>query len=261
MKLDFTDSVYMLKKRTDDPEPLQKELSLYFERFEFFEIEGVSKPVNAGTIECSLYEILRHEKTDETAMDITRNHLAMIQKAYQEGKQTALFLEDDVHFELREMETWRDRLLSWVHPSHHHVWDILYLGYCPFPLILSFWTAPGFIRVFTPLTSHAYVLNRHGMEKILGYASTTEGKKPCHIDKMFTKIPSMRKYAVFPMMAFQKKDPALYLKACDHISTHISFTTLCKTFEWLSLFFPILFLFLLIWFVYRMIVYRFHRAM
>jgi hypothetical protein len=52
------------------------------------------------------------------------------------------------------------------------------------------------------------------------------------------------------MTAFQNKDPALYLKACDNIGFHMSFSSTCRLFEWVSIIFPILFFIMIILLVY-----------
>lgn len=233
---DFIDHVSVLTLREKDHTTITERVKSSFgERYTLFEVHGEPKSANGGEIGSSLWDILCHKAVDATALDITKNHLSMIQEAYSKGYENVLFLEDDAVFETISAEK-EKRFSDWV-TRNKQKWHILFLGYCTWPLPLSFLVSRDVVRVYTPLTAHAYILNRHGMEKILMFCSKQSNTQH-HFDKILCMIPGFRKYAIFPMMCFQENDPALYTKALDHIGINISFAKLSRLIEFFSVLLP-----------------------
>jgi hypothetical protein len=56
---------------------------------------------------------------------------------------------------------------------------------------------------------------------------------------MISTLPGMRKNARFPMVAFQKKDPALFIKGCDRLGLKVSLRTISRWIQHASLVLPV----------------------
>ena len=174
----------------------------------------------------------------------------MIREAHSQGHELVLFLEDDALFTPISVEKER-RLQEWM-LKNTKKWDIFFMGYCPWPVLSTMMVHRDVVRVFTPVCAHAYVLHRKGMEKMLMFLENPDHRK-WHFDKIFNKIPNFRKYAAFPMISFQEVGPALYTKAIDRVGVNLSFTTLCRGMEFVSLLLPVIILLLLVYFVFQKI--------
>jgi hypothetical protein len=249
--LELIDNIYILKLKKNDTNELEKNIKSIFpnKNYELFEVDGNTTNRNEGSINLSLWKILNHNFVDDVAKDITKNHIAMIRQAYMANYNYVLFLEEDARIENINKKKW-DRVNKWL--STKNKWDIFYFGYCNWPILFSFFITRDIIRLYSPLAAHSYILNRRGMQKILNYTENGNKNMNIHIDKMFSILPNFHKYAIFPMISFQSKDPALYTKACDKMNINISMKTLCKTIQYLSLFLPILFIILLSWILIRL---------
>lgn len=213
--------------------------------------EGVGAQHNDGQVTSSLWDILCHNTIDKVSIDIFKNHIAMIEQAYKDDTvQHALFLEDDARFPSWNASKWQ-RIESWL---QNHRWDIFYLGYCNWPYPWSTFVTKDIVQISSPLTAHAYILNRTGMAKILSTVDRNPHyRDTVHIDKLFTMIPSFQKYGMYPMASFQEKCPGLYLKACDKLKVRILFKTCCQWNEQFSVIFPILVIFISMFFICKFI--------
>lgn len=205
-----------------------------------YRTKGSLEIQNQGNLQDSLWDILSHSTINQTSRNITMNHINMIQMAHQQQLSTVLFLEEDCFFPNGSLSI--QRLSQEINSLKQQTsyWDIFYLGYCPWPILWSTFISSSIVKVSSALTAHSYVLHTHSMEKILQQFAHSPHYKDMHIDSFFSKLPNFRKYAQFPMTAFQNKDPALYLKACDHIGLHMSFRSTSRLFEWVSVILPIL---------------------
>lgn len=247
--LDFIDAVRVLTLRSKDHEPLHKRYGEYFgSRYKLFTVEGTPKSTNGGDIGFGLWSIMKHDTADATALDITRNHIEMVREAHAEGHERVLFLEDDAYFQPLDPRK-EQRMRSWLEKNHEK-WDIFFMGYCPWPILCSFFITRDVVRVAHPVCAHAYLLNRKGMEKLLMHTEDPRNREH-HFDKIFNLVPRFRKYAVFPMISFQDDGPALYTKAMDHLGASMRFTTVCLLLEWISVFVPFMVLLVLMGVVYR----------
>jgi len=236
--LDFLSHVFILTLKDKNHDVLRKRYDALFpSRYTLFEVDGTIKSANGGEIGSSLWRIIQHNEADATALDITKNHTSMIREAHSQGLEQVLFLEDDALFEPLDPGK-EKRLQAWM-ARNASKWDIFFMGYCPWPVLATMMVARDVVRVYTPVCAHAYVLNRGGMEKMLMYLEDPDHRRH-HFDKIFNLIPRFRKYAAFPMISFQEIGPALYTKAVDQIGVRVSFTTLCRTLEWVSLLIPML---------------------
>jgi len=122
----------------------------------------------------------------------------------------------------------------------------------------NFFIHSGIVKVASPLLAHAFILNKRGMEKILNYTEYGRQHMNCHFDKLIgSKVRTLQKYAVFPMFAFQGKNPALFQKALDKMNVQISIRSLCKWNEALSICIPFLLILMIIWLCYRYLFRRF----
>jgi len=210
--------------------------------------------LNEGKLSDNLWNILNHSTKDEISLDIMKNHLDMISKAYSEKQKFVLFLEDDAFFPSSFQKKRFQTQMQYL-KKNIMTWDIAYLGYCPWPWLFSFFITSSMIRLHSALTAHSYVLHFHSMEKIIQNIQLNPEKKLLHIDRFFSEWKELKKYAIFPMICFQEKDPALYVKACDHVGFYLPFSFTCRLLETISLCLPILFFVFLIIFVLLWIFY------
>lgn len=235
---DLFQGVFLLViQNKDNTRVIDRCRAIFGSRLEVYEAPGSQKSSNAGNFTKSFMSIIRHNTVDDTARDIAANHIAMIRLAREKGWHSCLFLEDDAEFDKISREK-EHRAQSWLSKNQ---WDMFYLGYCPWPILFSVLTTRDIVRVFSPLTTHAYALSRDGMDKVLMHVEKVGCDKD-HIDKLYAQVPLMKRYALFPMVSFQNQDPALYVKACDYLRLSVPFRSLCRTFEWVSVLWPICFL-------------------
>jgi hypothetical protein len=215
-------------------------------QLEYYITKGVGTTQNDGTMNSSLWKIMCHDTIDKISIDIFKNHVNIIKKCFHNPNiQTVLILEDDAYFPNWDQVKW-NKTEQWLQQNPQR-WDIFFLGYCNWPTMWSKITTRNIVKLSSPLTAHAYILNKNGMFKILKTIEKNPHCKKMHIDKLFTKIPKFYKYGSFPMVSFQEKCPGLYLKACDKMGVRVLFSTCCKWNEWVSVILPIIvYLFLLV---------------
>ena len=116
------------------------------------------------------------------------------------------------------------------------------------PILWTSFVHPFVVKPFSPLTAHAYIINRNGINKILDMIQQNPALKDHHIDKLLANESSINKKAAFPMISFQEKDPSLYLKACDKIGIYIDFIKFSRINENISIYIPFVIYFFLILF-------------
>lgn len=239
----YGEKIYILGlERKDSPQWRSEfESILPKEKIEFFIGKGIQNPKNDGTFDTSLKSIMNFEICDPVSKDIFQNHVKILQDAYEKNYSTIMVLEDDATFPNWDSEKW-DRIQSDLQ-KYQAKWDICYLGYCQWPFFLSTFFTRDLIRIKTPLTTHAYVISRTGIEKFLSfYQSLPDLEKRYHIDKALHKTPTMKMVGVFPMIAFQKTCPALFVKAFDKLNCRLLFSTFCRINEWVCVCLPFLLL-------------------
>ena len=247
----FGDTVAVLCLRKNFTEELQNHFSIFKNKVEFELVDGIKNSTNEGDVDVSLWKILQHSTIDNVSIDILQNHLKLIQKHLDAGTQTILIMEEDARFpdmSEKKMKLWNETN-KWLQ-ENQKIWDIFYFGYCNWPFPVSLFHQSNIVRLFTPLCAHAYCLNRSGMEKIINSIQNDNFHHTIHFDKLLTRVPTLRKYGVFPQLSFQETCPALYVKACDMMNKNISFQTFSKFNERLSVVLPFLFIFLLFIIIY-----------
>lgn len=194
----------------------------------------------------SLWDIFQHNITDEISNHIACNHLYLIARAYKAGYANVVILEDDAEFVLPLPESKLQRAVQWLETES---FDICYLGYCPWPIPVSFWMTSDIVRIVSPYCAHAYVLSRQGMEKVLTHAKTRNLHHfDIHYDRFLAEIPNFIKYGIFPMVCFQSIDPALYRRACQTLFSQRltevgivpSFRTVNRVLEYIAVIVPCL---------------------
>jgi len=243
----FVDIAYILKlKSRPRPETLLSQLPNSF----LYEVEGI-KMNGEGEINVSIWSIFGHNHTNPVSLDITKNFIDMIKHAYYKQYHRVLFLEEDAMFSESISPSKLSFVENWL--SHYDTrWDVFYLGYCNWPYPCSWLINPHVVKVSCPLLTHSFILNRRGMEKILNYTEYGKLNMNQHFDKMIgTCIKSLQRYAIYPMISFQSKNPALLQKALDKLNMQLSCRTLCRWNEHLSLFLPILLLCCFIYFILK----------
>lgn len=213
--------------------------------YEIREFKSAKKIINDGGEKVdTLYEIYKHNICDETCKNIASNHLKLIQEAYDKNLENILILEDDAIFEKISAKR-LFKVISWL---TRNKWDMFYFGYCPWPILASVPITQNILKIFSPYCTHCYVINKSGISKLVNNLKNYRGE---HIDYWYSKQKNMLKYAIFPAISFQSGDPALFKKAVQKIGVNISFTSVSKLLEVLSLIIPLFIIFLVIFVLYK----------
>ena len=252
------DKIFVLSLLKNRTKVENKFSSLFSERDRidrlcFFFTEGDKNNknhINNGNYDASLQEILSHTAVDTISTNIFRNHISILEIAKNQNFETIMILEDDA--------TWTQSSANKMIPivnayikKNQNKFDMLYLGYINHPYICSYFNVFNFniVRPVSPLTAHAVIITKQGIEKILYYHRTLYPAFNVHLDKFYSTCTALNKTAVFPQYIFQDKQPALYVKAMDKLGLKIPFNLVCKINEILSIlvsFLLFLFLFLVV---------------
>ena len=252
------DKVIILTLETSDLDRLLQYYQNFFDKDDIYfmtvknENDGLAS-ANEGNLDTSLWDILCHRTVDNISRAILKNHISMIQYAYNQNYNTVLFLEDDARFPAPEKmsKNMINAIDSMIHHTNHIEWDILYLGHCPWPILFSYPVSRHVVKVFTPLTSHSYILQKNGMKKIFEFFhDNIESVQHLHIDKLFCRIKNLKKYAMFPSICFQEKDPALFTKAMDFCGLSIQFVFFSRMMEMIAIIMPFLIMVAVLLFFY-----------
>ena len=192
----------------------------------------------------TMWNILCHDMTDHVSDRIATNHILLLQKAYQEGANNVLILEDDARFETPLCPDKLARIQDWL---LHHEYDLFYFGYCPWPLPFSFLITRDIVRIVSPYTCHAYMVSRTGMKKILDYIGDRDiHHLGIHYDKLLNDISGLHKFGTYPNLNFQNKDPALYKEGIRKLfpkDVYPSFRSTVRSLEHMSVVLPFVFIF------------------
>ena len=249
MLQDTINKVLVLTLEDTDTLPLLNYYNIFFEKnmIEFYRVpnEKSKRPINEGHLDTRFWDIICHRSLDEISQAITKNHISMIRYALDKKYERVIFLEDDARF--LHIDNMRNQELSIRKMIESgKIWDIIYMGYCPWPCLFSYFVQKNMVRLFTPLTSHAYILNTTSMMKITDFFDKHDNAVFMHIDKLFSTIPNLKKYGVFPSISFQDKDPALFVKAMDFCGLSIPFSYLSRVMEYVAISIPFIIILLII---------------
>jgi len=247
--LKIIDVIYVLKLKKNDPSELEQNVKKFFPetKIQYFNVNGISIDKNEGKIDLSLWNIIKHNTVDTIAKDITQNHIKIIQEAYNNNYDTILILEEDARI-VDTKNINMENINKWL---SNNEWDIFYFGYCNWPILCSFFITSNIVKISSPLLTHAYMLSKRGMEKILNYTENGNKNMNQHIDKLYLNISNAQKYGIFPMIAFQNKNAALFTKALDKININLSMNTACKISQYISIIIPIVLIILLVFSLFK----------
>ena len=161
----YFDQIILMTIPTSQRVPLAREqlAKIGIDNYKVKTFTPAQKKINNGTDNITLLQILKHEVCDETCQNIAHNHFSIIEQAYKDNVQNLLIMEDDITFE----HITDDRLYKTISWLSNNNWDIFYFGYCPWPILCSIPINLQIVKVFTPLTTVCYALNRQSIEKII----------------------------------------------------------------------------------------------
>ena len=190
---------------------------------------------NHGGDEYTLWNVLtKCHNADPVSVDISKSHLKVIQDAYTRGCETLIVFEDDARFtqplDLHKLI----RIRKWLRKNMND-WDIFYYGCFVHPPLLNTNVTPDIDFTLFPMGSHAYVINRSGMLKVLAKAKQiTQDHIP--IDSFYRNNFDFRKYMAYPSLNNQITPPAMYTKTARKLGVNhlITFEQCCLLFEWFS---------------------------
>lgn len=256
---DFIDKTYVLSLETaKDKQSIisahLQDLKIPFELVTFPAIQA-NVENSCQAIECSIWDLMCLNVTDDVSNDIAKNHLILVAKAFKENWKTVMILEDDALFD-RPMDLFKlQRIAEWI---RFHPFDVFYFGYCPWPIPVTFMETPDVVRIVSPYASHAYVLSRTGMEKIMRHLMDNHldaSHLNMHYDKFLATIPGLQKFGIFPMINFQSADPALYRRCFQkmfHGHLYVSFRWMIRSLEMVAVALPIISVFVMCHLIFRL---------
>jgi len=258
MLWNFIDRVYIITLSTSTQR--QDELRLHLaeiglHNYEFIVFEPVSSYTknDAKDVECSIMNIFSLTVVDQISNNITHNHLKVVEKAYQNNYNRVLILEDDARFTLPIDETKIRSASEWIERNY---FDMFYFGYCVWPLPVSIFVTPNIVNIPTPYCAHCYLLSRPGMQKILKYTEPMDKRNMnIHVDKLYTVIPGLKKYGIFPNLCLQNEDPGLYKRALKKIlpdTMYVPFNYTVYTMDYISIVVPIVVLLVICFIIMRL---------
>ena len=205
-----------------------------------------AKKTNNAPIKATMFELLMHTTCDETAQNITQNHLSTIQKAYDNGFQNVVILEDDAEFKTPIDNKKIENVSKWLSVND---WDLFFFGHCPWPIPLSILKNRDIVQPYSALLAHCYCLSRNGMRTILKYGEEMKKNgKWIHTDKIYQVVP-LKKYAIFPSISYQNKSPAILKEIFDRIGINLPYNKIFTILEVIAVLLPIIILILIIYFV------------
>ena len=199
-------------------------------------------------MDCKVSNILAHNACDSTCLNIAENHFKLIQRAKDNNLENVIIFEDDALFDLPINFKKLKEVVSWLTTVD---WDIFYFGYCPWPIPFNIVRNKNIVKLYNPLCLHCYALSSKGINKILDAQKDYKGT---HIDKYIGCDISLNKYGIFPAISFQSDEPALFLEAQKKlpIKFTLTFRTVSRSLEILSIIIPIILVGIIIYILYRL---------
>lgn len=136
-----------------------------------------------------------------------KSHIQLIRKAYDAPYDNILIFEDDIE----PTQSYNTRALQecvqFMKTDKH--WDIFYLGFFtmnwdvnPLNTLSSSTMATQNIVKYNPLATHAYIVSRRGMKKILETYHNYIGNT--HYDIFLAKYANLQSYCYVPMLFNQR---------------------------------------------------------
>ncbi len=128
------------------------------------------------------------------------SHIKVIEYAFKNGMNRILVFEDDIYptasYSIKN-------IVRGINFMKNNPWDIFYYGYFPineaYDNILLAHPVTNYIIKYNPNATHAYCLNRTGMEKIIKHYHKFIGK--IHIDEYFSsKFLGLNSYCFIPIL-------------------------------------------------------------
>jgi glycosyl transferase, family 25 len=127
------------------------------------------------------------------------SHLAILQKALNDGVCNLLILEDDARLYSDWASIWQT-----AKKQIDAEWDMLYLGYNlnPSSNIPPPFASSRLLRLNDALTTHAYAVNKGYLPKLIECVKSTGASIP--IDVVYAKqLIQIKAYGVYPMIFYQ----------------------------------------------------------
>ena len=174
---------------------------------------------NKGPDDLSLLDLLTF--SDKTkgplAKELARNHSEVIRRAYTEGAEHVLVLEDDAIFDADRVRTYLPRVVRYLRTHPYACFNFGALSTFPFrgPV------APGVAVAWRPWLGHAYALSRHGMSRYLAYCYE-RASRIGHADATLVEALSTGYLVAFPALCFQSEPPALFTQALEKLPSVLS---------------------------------------
>lgn len=250
----YGDKIYVLGLECNDNIKWRQKFIDYFDKDKlfFYIVKGVSNKINDGREKDNLWDIYKHSSTSAVSQDIFDNHIGIYKHARYYNYKNIMILEEDIFF-----PDWdKNKTLVWENTQNwlqNNKWDIFYLGYCNWPIPISFFRTKNILKLISPLCLHSYILNSDSIDKILNHTQQNQLDQDIHIDKMINSIPGFTKYGMYPMIGFQEKLPALFKKGCKKMNINFSFIKFCKYNETISIIIPMVLVLIFIYYTIHFI--------
>ena len=173
--------------------------------------------INRARPENTLLDILKYKDNTTTSVtrEVAKNHISLIQKAYDDPEtKVLLLLEDDACFDPVMTTRYLPRIVQWMKKSH---WTAFNFGAIAFPYI-PVRSGVGLAR--RPLLMHAHALTREGMLRVLRAFCHDPTQ---HLELLVSNAMDGRMtHVAMPPICFQLRPPAMFQHGIEKLPKPLS---------------------------------------
>lgn len=248
----FIDKVYVIThSKSNQKERITKNLQdTGIFQYEIIDFEQAKKKTNKPKDVDSILNLINNDLVcDETCRNIKKNHISIFLDAYKNNYDYILILEDDAEFTDNLNYEKLNNAFKYLQ-NNNKTWDVFFLGYQSYNIIgPNYILTPNIVIPNCPLCSHCNMYSKVGIKKILDKIID----KSDHIDKLIFKGQDINKLALFPMISYQVKTPAIF-KLVENYSP-MEWNELVIFSEYASILFPFIIMLILVIIIYFIFIY------
>jgi len=240
----YFDKIYVLTDDLEKLEGIKNNLEYVgmtkYEIVEFENVKEVEDDIDKAIVEDNIYDIrtrmgiinmVSNQICNKRCQHQKSKMIEIIQESYEKGYENILILRDDCRFNITANY---HKLLKMVDWMGKHEWDIFYLGYGQWPMMLSFLVTDSVLKLCSPRGTYAYSLSKTAIYKLnmmLNY-NDFEYNEKYGLNKIYNDN-RFSKYGIFPTVCYgsdsesldkiyEKYNVLLDLKTVNRASEYIS---------------------------------------
>lgn len=161
----------------------------------------------------------------------------IIKMSHQEKYNNILILKDDCKF--RDSFNYIN-LLKAINWMSLHDWDIFYLGYGQWPMMMSFFVGSSIVKLLKPSGTFAYSISKNGLYKLnmMLKHGDIQFNNNINLDKLYGNS-KIKKFGIFPTICYGNESDSLE-KLNRQFNMHIELKKINEISEYVSLGVPFL---------------------